>query len=93
MQVIDAYPPGRKGSRRPDAVFHRRIRHLHSLGPRPIGEVLATILRRFPQANAVVDEQLARFAELDPAVVRWLGADDWLEPASVLHLVAGGRRS
>jgi hypothetical protein len=57
--------------------------------------VLAGIIRRFPQARDLVDEQLAAFAQLDPDVVRWLGADDWVEPAAVVRLVPamvpGGR--
>jgi hypothetical protein len=89
---VAARPLGRKGPRRPDATaltFHRRIRHLHALGPRPIGEVLAGIVRRLPQARGVVDEELARFAELDPDVVRWAGADDWVEPRQLLRIVEG----
>jgi hypothetical protein len=27
------------------------------------------------------------------ALVRWAGADDWPDPATVVRLVAGGRRS
>ena len=91
MTNIVAAHVGGKGLRRPDATFRRQVRHLHSLGPRPIGEVLAAIVRRFPQARDLTDEQLARFAELDPHVVRWLGADDWIEPRAVVRLVAGGR--
>jgi hypothetical protein len=96
MQTIAAQASGRKGQRRDDATtltFRRRIRHLHALGPRPIGEVLAGIIRRLPQARGVVDDELGRFAEMDPAFVQWAGADDWIEPASVLCVVAGGRRS
>jgi hypothetical protein len=74
-----------------DATFHRHVRHLHALGPRPVGEVLATILYRFPQARDLTDAQLAHYAELDPNVVRWLGADDWIEPQQILRVVAGGR--
>jgi hypothetical protein len=52
-----------------------------------VGEVLAAILHRFSQATAIADEQLTAFAKLDPDVVRWLGADDWIEPAQLLSVV------
>jgi hypothetical protein len=72
--------------------FRRRIRHLHSLGPRPAGECIAAIVAACPDARAIVEDQLDRLAEMDPVFVRCLGADDWIEPAGVLRLVAGGRQ-
>jgi hypothetical protein len=38
-----------------------------------------------------VRERVERYGEMDPAIVRWLGANDWIEPAAVVRLVAGGR--
>ena len=53
--------------------FRRLVRHLHRLGPRPVGELLLEVA-------ADQDELLRRLEDLarwDPAVVAWLGADDW----------------
>jgi hypothetical protein len=77
-----------KGS---DHLFRDRVRHLHALGLRPIGEVLAEIMGRYPQTRPFVEEHLNRFADLDPALVAHFDGCDWLEPAAVIRLVAGGR--
>jgi hypothetical protein len=74
-----------------DALFRRRIRHLHRLGPRPAGEILAEVLATCPGCRRLVLDLVERYAKLDPDVVRWLDADDWIEPAAVVRLVAGGR--
>jgi hypothetical protein len=77
-----------KGS---DHLFRDRVRRLHALGPRPTGELLATIMVRHPDTRPFVEQRLERHAQDDPQFVRWLGADDWIEPAAVVRLVSGGR--
>jgi hypothetical protein len=72
-----------------DRLFRSRVRRLHQLGPRPVGELLGEIVARYPRIGPFVDERLAVLAGLDPAWVRWTGADDWLEPADVIRIVGG----
>jgi hypothetical protein len=91
MSNIVASPAGGKESRRSGATFRRQVRHLHCFGPRPTGEFIPEVLTAYSQASDVASERLARFAELDQDVVRWLGAGDWIEPAAVVRPVAGGR--
>ena len=58
------------------------MRDLHRLGPRPTGELLLEVA-------ADRDDLLRRLEDLarwDPAVVAWLGADDW--PDILPRLVA-----
>jgi hypothetical protein len=66
-----------------------RIRHLasrlHSLGPRPTFELLKEIAN-----GADLWRQLDRYAELDPEIVRALGADE-LPPYAVLVPREGGQ--
>ena len=75
-----------------DRAFRDQVRHLHACGPRPLGELLSEILANTcPQCRDLTQERLERYAEMDPKVLRWLGADDWLEPAAVIRLVLRGR--
>jgi hypothetical protein len=60
---------------------------LHHLGLRPIEGLASTC----PRCHNLVLEWVERYAKLDPGVVRWLGADDWIEPAAVVRPVAVGR--
>jgi hypothetical protein len=63
--------------------LRRLAERMHALGPRPLLEFLREII-----AGADAVERLERYAELDPNVVRDLGADRM--PPS--HRVIGGRR-
>ena len=74
-----------------DRGYRQAVRRLHALGPRPTGELLAEIAARCPDAAPVLRARLARYAEIDPDVVRWLGADDWLDEQDLIRVVAGGR--
>jgi hypothetical protein len=74
-----------------DHRFRDQVRRLHQLGPRPLGEVLVEIIGRYPNTRPFVEQQIARYAEADPQIVRWLGADDWLDDRDLVRLVAGGR--
>ena len=60
---------------------------LHHLGLQPIDGLGSTC----PRCHDLVLERVKRYAKLDPDVVRWLGADDWIEPAPVVRPVAVGR--
>jgi hypothetical protein len=73
-----------------DHLFRDRVRRLHALGPRPTGELLATIMVRHPDARPFVEQRLERHAQTDPQFVRWLGADDWLDDRDVIRLVTRG---
>jgi hypothetical protein len=56
--------------------FARDLTRLHRLGPRPIGELILEIVRRWPPARrAEFLERLACYAALDPTVVKKFGAD------------------
>jgi hypothetical protein len=57
--------------------------NLHYLGLQPIERSASTC----PRCRDLV---LERYVKLDPDVVRWLGADDRIEPAAVVRPVAGG---
>jgi hypothetical protein len=70
-----------------ESLFRRNVRHLHRLGPRSIGEVLAEIVARFPQAHPFVTERLDHYGNMDPVVVAWLGSDDWLDSRVLLRAV------
>ena len=74
-----------------DRTFRAEVRRLHALGPRPTGELLAEIATRHPAVAPVLRARLARYAAMDPDVVRWLGADDWLDEQDLIRVVAGGR--
>jgi hypothetical protein len=75
-----------------DRVFRDQVRRLHACGPRPLGELLSDILARLcPQCRDLVQEQVELYGGMDPDLVHWLGGRDWIEPAAVVRLVAGGR--
>jgi hypothetical protein len=87
----DAAPAGDQAGNRPNHLFRDRVRRLHGLGPRPVGELLAEIMGRYPRTRAFVERRVEGYADLDPALVAHFGGRDWLEPAAVVRLVAGGR--
>ena len=66
--------------------LQRLIGHLHSLGPRPVGEFLIEILAAWPVPADDVLERLERYGRLDPDVVHALGADRF--PPMPLQVVA-----
>ncbi len=69
--------------------FRERVRRVHALGPRPLGEFLAEVLATCPACRGLVLERLDRYAGLDPDLVRFFGGADWLEPADLIRAVAG----
>ena len=62
-----------------DLRFQRQVERLHSLGPRFVGELLAEIGEQ-RGCRTFIDQRLAAYAQLDPAVVRELGADEFPGP-------------
>lgn len=79
---------------RPEALadlrFQRLCVKMHALGPRALAEFLAELgaerLIRFR-----IEKKLERYAALDPAVLRALGADQLPHPQPPIHLVAKNR--
>jgi hypothetical protein len=73
-----------------DAADLRRQRYataVHQLGPRGLDELLREIAAR-TGAGPVIDQIVARYAGLDPDVVRLFGADRF-PPRPVPRLVRG----
>ncbi len=66
------------------ARWERNIEHLHRLGPRVFGELLAEIAHRTGQHVRVVD-LVEEYSRLDAAVLRVVGADRF--PPAILGLV------
>jgi hypothetical protein len=64
--------------------FRYLINHLHRLGARPLGEFLDHLGQKH-LIRTSIETELERYARLDPAVVRALGADRF--PVVPLHLV------
>ena len=54
--------------------WERMIEHIHSLGPRPLAELLAEIAAATGEPDLIAD-RLQAYASLDPAVLRAVGAD------------------
>ena len=62
--------------------FRHHVEHLHCLGPRAVGELLAE-LGAERAVRTVIDDKLKRYAELDPKVVAATGGDGfWQVPLS-----------
>ena len=57
-----------------DPRFHRQIEHLHRLGPRVFGELLAEVAVATGRP-AVVADRVRAYADLDLAFLRYLGGD------------------
>jgi hypothetical protein len=58
----------------------------HHLGLRSIKGLGSTC----PRCHDLMLERVERYSKLGSDVVRWLGADDRIEPAAVVRPVAGG---
>ena len=57
-----------------DLKFRRQVEHLHRLGPRAVGELLAEIgVER--SIRTVVDRKLQRYSELEPETLQAAGGD------------------
>ena len=61
-----------------DVRLRRDVEKLHRLGPRPLYHMLVELgcERSF---RAAIEDSVARYARLDPAVVKALGADRFSE--------------
>ncbi len=71
-----AGPPSRHhGPAVAEIKFRRLVDHLHQLGPRPVAELLTELVGTDEQARSDVLHLLEKYAALDPAMVRALGAD------------------
>lgn len=54
-----------------DARLRRLAGHLHALGARPLYELLREVL-----AGSDLRDRLERYAQLEPAIVKYLGASE-----------------
>ena len=62
-----------------DLRFRRQVEHLHRLGARAVGELLAELsVER--DIRTVVDQKLTRYADLDPEALEAAGAADFWPP-------------
>jgi hypothetical protein len=66
----------------------RAAERVHQLGARVAFELVDHLARRHPDIAGDIDEQLARFARLDPGILAPLGGDRF--PAS-LRVVGSGQ--
>ena len=64
-------------------LFRHLVRHVCSLGPRVVGEIL---LRLVPDRGALIRE-LQRYVRFDPGFIRDVGAHDWLDLRDLLREV------
>ncbi len=63
-----------------DLCFRRQVEHLHRLGARAVGELLAEVSAE-RGIRTVVDQKLSRYAELDPEALEAAGGDKfWPAP-------------
>ena len=67
-----------------DLRFHRKVEKVHALGPRPYGELLMEIGEQ-RGCRTFIDQRLKAYAELDPKIIKALGADKFPRPP--LHQV------
>ena len=65
--------------------FRRDVERLHDLGVRATFEILAEV-GRARMCRTYIEELTARYAQLDPAIVRAVGGDRF--PAPPIHEVA-----
>jgi hypothetical protein len=70
-----------------DCDFRQQVRHIHALGPRPLGEMLREIQR----APGDVPRIVKKYADLKLAAVKAADAVDWIEPADVIRVVRRAR--
>ncbi len=68
--------------------FRRQVEHLHGLGPRAVGELLAEIGAE-RSIRTVIDRKLDKYSQLEPHSINMAGGDRF--PAVPVHLVEGGR--
>ena len=62
-----------------DLRFRHQVEHLHRLGARAVGELLAEIsIER--GIRTVVDRKLERYAEIEPEALEAVGGDFWPLP-------------
>ena len=66
-----------------DLAFRRGVERIHGLGVRATAELLAE-LGAERGIQHVIDEKVARYADLDPGVVRALGGDHFASPPLVV---------
>ncbi len=64
--------------------FERMVDRVHSLGPRPLAELLAEIATATGEPGLIAD-RLQAYARLDPEIIHALGADRF--PPNVLGMV------
>jgi hypothetical protein len=57
-----------------DQRFQRNVERVCALGPRPVGEMLEELGRRYLIRTAI-DEVVQAYAALDPAIVSLVGGD------------------
>ena len=62
-----------------DVRLQRAIEHIHRMGPRPVGELIAELLETAGGDPCVLDDML-RWTRLDPDIVRKVGADRFPRP-------------
>lgn len=74
---IKPYPNNKAANLALSQRFRRLVRHLCSLGPRPVGEALLEI---GVADNAYIIRILEKYAQLDPGLVQACSADDWPPP-------------
>ena len=70
--------------------FRRQVEHLHRLGPRAVGELLAEIGAE-RGIRTIIDRKLDQYSRLEPDSINAAGGDRF--PAVPVHLVeeVGGR--
>ena len=56
--------------------FRRQVLHLHRLGPRAVGELLAEIGAE-RGIQTVIDQKLDTYAEIEIEALEAAGGDDW----------------
>jgi hypothetical protein len=84
--------PALQSRRRNEArrLFRQRaVARVHALGGRPVFELVDEIIRNHPELEDEIDGRLDKYADLDPNVLRLLGADHF--PERPLYLVRGDR--
>lgn len=59
-----------------DLRFRRKVRRLHSLGPRAVGELLAEVGAE-RGVQTIIEQKLAQYADLDPATLEAMGGEDF----------------
>ncbi len=89
MMARTSKPPATSGTFRPigevaaevvaDLRFRRQVEHLHRLGARAVGELLAEVGAE-RGIWTVVDQKLDTYAEIEPEALDATGGDDFWQP-------------